>query len=94
MLRHLSHTATSHVFTYTRPPCVHTRAAQVGPDGKLFGSVTSAEIAKALAERAGVSVDKKLIKVPDIKAAGSCTAEIALHKEVVAKVTVNVAAAA
>lgn len=40
---------------------------KVGPQGEIFGSVTSAELAELFQSKAGVAVDKKTISVPDIK---------------------------
>ena len=65
-------------------------AKKVGPDGSIFGSVTSAELAEAIAKHAGVTVDKKAITPPDLKRLGEGTAEVSLHKQVKAKVKVVV----
>ncbi|MBQ5840658.1 MAG: 50S ribosomal protein L9 [Clostridia bacterium] len=64
--------------------------AKAGSAGKLFGSVTTKEVAQALQEQYGVSVDKRKIAMEDIKAFGSYTAEVKLHTGVVAKITVMV----
>ena len=63
-----------------------------GENGKIFGSVTSKEIADAVANL-GVTVDKKkiLLKEP-IKNLGSYTVEIRFLAEVSAKITVSVVA--
>jgi large subunit ribosomal protein L9 len=68
--------------------------AQVGEEGRLFGSVTSAQIAEELA-RQGIEVDRRKIELADpIKEAGEHRVPVRLHREVVANVTVEVAAAA
>ena len=60
-------------------------AKQVGEDERIFGSVTSAELAE-LAEKQGIQISKKDIKLPEeIKKVGVYTAEVRLHSEVVAK---------
>ncbi len=65
-------------------------ARKVGETERLFGSVTSHDIADALAA-AGVPVDRHLIHLPEpIKALGEFEVEIKLHGEVTAKVKVNV----
>ena len=64
--------------------------AKAGTAGRLFGSVTTKEVAQALQEQYGVSVDKRKIAMEDIKAFGSYTAEVKLHTGVVAKITVMV----
>jgi len=64
--------------------------ARAGNGGRLFGSVTTKEVADALDKQFGVKVDKRKITMDDIKAFGSYVAEIKLHTGVVAKVTVMV----
>lgn len=66
---------------------------KAGPDGALFGSVTPTELAEALKTKAGVTVDKKSIRPPEMKQVGSGTAEIQLHKEVTCSLKVVVEAA-
>ena len=66
-------------------------AAKVGENGKLYGSVTSAQIVDALAE-AGIEVDKKNVTVPEIKELGEFEAKVKCYKGVFADVKVNVAA--
>jgi large subunit ribosomal protein L9 len=68
-------------------------SAQVGDDGKLFGSVTSREIAELVAAQ-GVEIDRRKIELSEpIKTAGSHTIAIRLHREVVAQVKLEVTAA-
>jgi len=63
---------------------------QVGEKGKLYGSVTSAEIAKALAEK-GIEVDrKKIVLAKPIKDVGIHTVSIKLHPEVEVQIKVDV----
>lgn len=65
-----------------------TISKQVGENEKIFGTVTTAEIADALANE-GISVDKKDIKlVEEINKVGVYTAEVHLHPEVIAKLKV------
>lgn len=64
--------------------------AKAGSNGKLFGSVTTKEIADAINKQFGASVDKKKIQVNEIKAFGSYTAEIKLYTGISAKMTVEV----
>jgi large subunit ribosomal protein L9 len=66
---------------------------QVGGEGKLFGSVTAAQIAELL-EAKGVSVDRRKIELAEpIKEAGEHRVPLRLHREVVASVRLNVRAA-
>lgn len=66
-----------------------------GENGKLFGSVTTAEIADAIKEQIGVVTDKRRLSVEaDIKTFGEYTVEAKLHPEVTVSLTVIVEAKA
>ena len=65
-------------------------SAKAGNGGRLFGAVTTKEVAEALNKQFGVQVDKRKITMADIKAHGSYTAEVKLHTGVVATITVVV----
>ena len=65
-------------------------SAKAGSAGRLFGAVTTKEVAEALSKQFGVKVDKRKISMDDIKSYGSYIAEVKLHAGVVAKVTVMV----
>ncbi len=60
-------------------------------EGKLFGTVTSSNIAEALAAK-GVEVDRKSISVDSIKTVGEYEATVKLHREVKATVAISVVA--
>lgn len=62
---------------------------KTGENGKVFGSVTAAHVAAALAD-AGYDIDKKKIKMDNVKTLGSFPAEIRLMEGVTAKITVLV----
>lgn len=64
---------------------------KAGVDGKLFGSVTNADIAASLAQQ-GFSVDKSQVRMPDghLKQIGDYPISIGLHTDVVANITVSV----
>ncbi len=64
--------------------------AKAGSNGKLFGSVTSKEIAAEIKNALGIEIDKKKMSVADIKNFGEYTAEIKLYQGIVAKITVKV----
>lgn len=74
---------------------VITVAQKAGVDGRLFGSVTNADIASAI-EATGIKAEKANVRLPEgpFKAIGEYEVEIALHSDAVAKVTVAVVAAA
>ena len=60
-------------------------------EGKIFGSVTSADIAEALAAK-DITVDRKAISVDSIKTVGEYEATVKLHREVKATVKLSVVA--
>ena len=69
-----------------------TVAAKANEDGKIFGTVTTAQIAEAL-EAQGLNVDKKIITVEAVKELGEHVAYARLHREVKAEIKLNVVAA-
>jgi large subunit ribosomal protein L9 len=64
--------------------------AKAGANGKLFGSITSKEIATELSAKLGTTIDKKKLTVADIKNYGEYTATIKLFTDVTATFTVVV----
>ena len=68
-------------------------AKQVGEEGKIFGSVTAMDIAKALEEK-GIEIDKrKIVLETPIKHIGDYEVPIKLHPEVQAFLKVKVVGA-
>lgn len=64
---------------------------RAGESGRLFGAVTVTDIAGALSEAAGESVDKRTIAVKSpIRTTGSHEVSVKLHDEVAATVAINV----
>ena len=62
-----------------------------GEGGKTFGSVSSKEIAKAVADQYGKDIDKKKIQLNEaIKMAGTHEVTVKLHPKVTAKLRVHV----
>ncbi|MEZ4333917.1 MAG: 50S ribosomal protein L9 [Myxococcota bacterium] len=69
-------------------------AAQVGEEGRLFGSVTASNLADLLAEQ-GVEVDRrKIVLAEPIKVVGDHVVTVRLRNDVVASLKVSVTAAA
>lgn len=69
-----------------------TLKARAGEGGRLFGSVTQADVADAVKAAGGPTVDKKRVHLPGhIKTTGAHTVTIELHPDVVASVAVTVA---
>ncbi len=65
--------------------------AKAGTGSRLFGSVTSAQIAQELENQHGCKVDKKKIVLKsDIKAFGSFSAEIRLYTGISANISIEV----
>ncbi|MBO7474587.1 MAG: 50S ribosomal protein L9 [Ruminococcus sp.] len=66
-------------------------SAKAGSNGKLFGSVTAANVADSLAEQFGVKVDKKKISLSsDIKNFGSYTATVKFYNGIAETIDVEV----
>lgn len=65
-------------------------AAKAGNNGKLFGSVTSKEVAAEITKQYAVKVDKRKITMDDIKTFGSYKIEVKLYTNIVAEMTVMV----
>ena len=63
---------------------------KAGENNRVFGSVTSKEIAQALDEQFGYKIDKKKIVCDPIKVLGEKQVDVKLPHEVTAKITVNV----
>lgn len=62
-------------------------AVKAGTSGKIFGSVTSVQIAQALNEQLGIEVERRRIEIPEeIKEMGTYSATINFHKEVSSKI--------
>lgn len=64
---------------------------KTGNDGKLFGSVTNANIAEALVEQ-GFAIERSMIRMPhgQLKQVGDYPLTISLHGDVSAQITVSV----
>lgn len=70
-----------------------TIKTKAGEGGRIFGSITSKDIADALADQKKLTVDKKKIQLDNpIKQTGEMTVDIKLYPEVMAKLKVTVTA--
>jgi large subunit ribosomal protein L9 len=65
-----------------------------GDSGKLFGSVTPADVVAAIKKAGGPSLDKRTVHLPKahIKSTGTHAVEVQLHHDVNATVSLNVTA--
>ena len=65
--------------------------AQAGSDGRIYGTVTSKEIAEQLKAQFGIEIDRRKITLTDpIKAFGTYMPEVKLYPEITGKITVVV----
>ena len=68
-------------------------SAKAGGNGRLFGTVTNAQVADAVHEQLGVTIDRHKIEMKDgIKALGTYPVEIRLGNNIIAKSSVQVVA--
>jgi large subunit ribosomal protein L9 len=74
-------------------PQVVTIAARAGAEGKLFGSVTTTEIAEAVAAQTGIEIDRRKLHLDEpIKSLGQHLVPAKLHAEVEFPITVEIVA--
>ena len=66
----------------TLVPKVIQISAKAGKEGRLFGSVTSADIVEAVAAQTGIELDRRTIDVDAIKTVGEHTVTAKLHSDV------------
>lgn len=67
---------------------------KTGKEGKLFGSVTNADVASALKQQRNISIDRRKIEFSEpVRALGPANCEIKLHPQVTAHVPLMVTAA-
>lgn len=64
--------------------------AKAGTSGRLFGSVTSKDVAAEIKKQYAVDVDKRKITMDDIKAFGSYKIDVKLYQNISAEMTVAV----
>lgn len=65
--------------------------AKCGDGGRMFGTISTKEIAAAAKEQAGLELDKKKMQLSDpIKTLGTYEIPVKLHQKVTAKLTVQV----
>ena len=69
---------------------VITVKAKAGAQGRLYGSITSAEVAAELEKQHGVKIDKRDIKCENIRTVGDVEIEVRVDKDINAKMTVHV----
>src|SRR5580704_8761883 len=79
------------VVARTLVPAVIRISAKAGAEGKLFGSVTAAEVASAVGAQTGVEIDRRKLHLDEpIKTLGTHTVAVKLHSDVEFPVTIEV----
>ncbi len=92
-VRDASDRAAAEEVAKTLVPRVVTIAARAGAEGKLFGSVTTTEIAEAVAAQTGIEVDRRKLHLDEpIKSLGQHLVPAKLHAEVEFPITVEIVA--
>jgi large subunit ribosomal protein L9 len=77
----------------TLVPTVITVSAKAGGEGRLFGSVTTTDVAEAVAAQTGVELDRRQLHLDEpIKTTGTHLVMAKLHPEVEFPITVEVSA--
>ncbi len=69
-----------------------TIKAKTGTEGRLFGSVTAADVAEAVATQTNIQLDRKKLHVDHIKTIGTFQVSVKLHHDVEFPITVEVVA--
>ena len=67
-----------------------TITSKAGAEGKLYGSVTTGDIAQAIHEQANISIDRRKLHVDPIKTLGTYSVSVKLHSDVQFPVTLEV----
>jgi large subunit ribosomal protein L9 len=74
-------------------PKVITLAARAGGEGRLFGSITAADVVDAVQAQTGIELDRRKVQLSDpIREVGTHLVNVKLHTDVVFPVTVEVSA--
>ena len=66
-------------------------AAKANENGKIFGTITTAQVSEALAAQ-GIEIDKKVITIEPVKELGEAVACARLHRDVKAEIKLNIVA--
>jgi large subunit ribosomal protein L9 len=83
-LRDASDRDAARTIASTLVPKVITIVAKAGAEGKLFGSVTNADVVAAIAAQTGVQLDRKQVHLDEahVKTLGEHSATVSLHSDV------------
>jgi len=92
-LRDASDREASQTIASALVPKVIEITAKAGKEGRLFGSVTTADVVQAIAAQTGIELDRKTIEIDPIKTVGQHTATARLHSDVSFPIRIEVTAA-
>jgi large subunit ribosomal protein L9 len=81
-LRDASDRESAQTIASTLVPKVIQITAKAGKEGRLFGSVTSADIVDAIASQTGIELDRRTLDIDAIKTVGEHTVTAKLHSDV------------
>ncbi len=91
MLKDASDRAGAEEIAKTLVPTVITITARAGAEGKLFGSVTTSDVAEAVQAQTGIELDRKYLEIDEpIKATGTHSVSAKLHSDVQFQITLEV----
>ena len=92
-LRDANDRAAAETVAKTLVPKVVTITARAGAEGKLFGSITTSDVAEAVTAQTGVEIDRRKLHLDEpIKALGTHLVPAKLHADVEFPITVEVVA--
>jgi len=92
-LRDAQDRAAAETLATTLVPQVVTVTARAGSEGRLFGSVTAADVSAAIEAQTRVQIDRRKLVMPEpIKTLGTHTVPVKLHADVEFPVTIDVVA--
>lgn len=80
------------IIATTLVPKVITVTAKAGSEGRLFGSITSADVVAAVREQTGIELDRRQVELEPIKTLGQHSVRAKLHSDVSFPITLDVVA--
>ena len=89
-LRDASDRESAQTVATTLVPKVITVTAKAGSEGRLFGSVTAADVVAAVREQTGIELERRQLDVEPIKSVGEHLVTAKLHSDVSFPITVDV----
>ena len=92
-LRDASDREAAQTVATTLVPKVITISAKAGNEGKLFGSVTTADVVDAVREQTGVELERRQLDSEPLKTVGQHVVTAKLHSDVSFPITVEIVSA-